>query len=80
MTAGAEFRTKALLGLRCYRRGAAAFIANRSRIPFVQCRDIVEWNWHILVEAYDEGARFQVAGRRILAAGDLELIGAQGSR
>lgn len=71
MTAAAEFRTTALLGLRCYRRGAAAFIANRSRIPFVQCRDIVEWNWHILVEAYDEGARFQEAGRRILAAGDL---------
>ncbi len=71
MTAGAEFRTKAILGLWRYRRGVAAFIANRTRIPFVQCRDIVEWNWHILVEAYDEGARFQEAGQRILAAGDL---------
>ncbi len=71
MTTGAEIRTKAILGLWRYRRGAAAYIANRSRLPFVQCRDIVEWNWHILVHAYDEGARFQEAGRRILAAGDL---------
>ena len=71
MTAETEFRTKAILGLWRYRRGAAAFIANRTRIPFVQCRDIVEWNWPILVEAHDEGARFQEAGRRILAAGNL---------
>ncbi len=71
MTADTEFRTKAILGLWRYRGGAAAFIANRTRIPFVQCRDIVEWNWHILVEAHDEGARFQEAGRRILVAGDL---------
>jgi hypothetical protein len=40
-------------------------------MPFVQCRDIIEWNWHILIEAYDEGARFQEAGRRIMAAGQL---------
>ncbi len=53
-----------------YRRGAAAFIANRTRMPFVQCLDIVEWNWPILIDAYDEGARFQEAARRILAAGD----------
>ena len=71
MTAETEFRTKPILGLWRYRRGVAAFIANRTRIPFGQCRDIVEWNWHILVEARDEGARFQEAGRRILAAGDL---------
>ena len=71
MTAGTEFRTKAILGLWRYRRGAAAFVANRTRIPFVQCRDIIEWNWHILIEAYDEGARFQEAGRRILAAGQM---------
>ncbi len=71
MTAAAESRSKAVLGLWRYRRGAAAFIATRSPIPFVRCRDIVEWNWHILVEAYDEGARFQEAGRRIMTAGDL---------
>ena len=71
VTAGTEFRTKAILGLWRYRRGAAAFIANRTHIPFAQCRDIIEWNWHILIEAYDEGARFQDAGRRILAAGQL---------
>ncbi len=71
MTVGAEIRTKAILGLWRYRRGAAAFIANRTHIPFAQCRDIVEWNWHILVKAYDEGVRFQEAGRRILAAGEL---------
>ncbi len=71
MTASTEFPTKAILGLWRYRRGAAAVIANRTRIPFNQCRDIVEWNWHILVEAHDEGARFQEAGRRILAAGEL---------
>ena len=69
--AGTNLRTKQILGLWRYRRGAAAFIANRTRIPFIQCRDIVEWNWHILVEAYDDGARFQRAGQRILAAGDL---------
>ena len=71
MTAGTKLRTKQILGLWRYRRGTAAFIANRTRIPFIQCRDIVEWNWHILVEAYEEGARFQDAGRRIIAAGDL---------
>lgn len=71
VTAGTEFRTKAILGLWRYRRGAAAFIANRTRIPFVQCRDIIEWNWHILIEAYDEGARFQEAGRRIMSAGQM---------
>ncbi len=71
MTAGTKLRTKQILGLWRYRRGTAAFIANRTRIPFIQCRDIVEWNWHILVEAYDQGARFQEAGRRIIAAGDL---------
>jgi len=51
-----------------YRRGVAAFVANRTRIPFVQCLDIVEWNWPILVDAYDDGERFQEAGRRVLAA------------
>ncbi len=71
MTAGTEFRTQAILGLWRYRRGAAAFIANRTHIPFAQCRDIIEWNWHILIEAYDEGARFQEAARRILVAGEL---------
>ena len=71
MTAETEFRTKAILGLWRYRRGAAAFIANRTHIPFDRCRDIVEWNWHILIEAHDEGVRFQEAGRRILAAGNL---------
>ncbi len=71
MTAGTDFPTKAILSLWRYRRGAAAFIANRTRIPFNQCRDIVEWNWPILVEAHDAGARFQEAGRRIMAAGGL---------
>ncbi len=70
MTAETEIRTKAILGLWRYRRGAAAFIANRTCIPVLQCRDIIEWNWHILIEAYDEGARFQEAGRRILLAGE----------
>ncbi len=74
MTVGADFRIKATLGLWRYRRGVAAFIANRTPLPFGQCRDIVEWNWHILIEAYDEGARFQEAGRRILTAGNLEQI------
>ena len=58
MTAGTDFPTKAILSLWRYRHGAAAFIANRTRIPFNQCRDIVEWNWPILVEAHDAGARF----------------------
>jgi hypothetical protein len=71
VTAATEFRTKPILGLWHYRLGTAAFIANRTLIPFGQCRDIVEWNWHILVEAYHEGVRFQDAARRILAAGDL---------
>ena len=71
MTAGTKNPTKSVLDLWRYRRGAAAFIANRTCMPFVRCRDIVEWNWHILVEAYDEGARFQEAGRRILVAGDM---------
>lgn len=71
MTAGAPFRPKPVLRLWHYRRGVAAFIANRTRIPFGRCQDIVEWNWHILIDAYDEGARFQEAGRRILASGDL---------
>jgi hypothetical protein len=71
MTAETKLRTKQILGLWRYRRGAAAFIANRTHISFIQCQDIVEWNWHILIEAYDEGARFQEAAQRILAAGDL---------
>ncbi len=50
-----------------YRRGVAAYVANRSQAPFVECLDIVEWNWPILVDAYDAGERFQEAGRRILA-------------
>jgi hypothetical protein len=51
-----------------YRRGVAAYVANRSRVPFAQCLDIVEWNWPILVDAYDAGERFQDAGTKILAA------------
>jgi len=50
-----------------YRRGVAAYVANRSHVPFAQCLDIVEWNWPILVDAYDAGERFQDAGLRILA-------------
>lgn len=56
-----------------YRQGVAAFIANRTRIPFGQCLEIVEVNWQILVGAYDEGARFQEAGRRILIAMDVPV-------
>ena len=62
-------RLAPILRLGRYRRGVAAFIANRTSIPFAQCLDIVEWNWRILIDAYDEGARFQEAGRRILATG-----------
>lgn len=51
-----------------YRRGVAAYVANRSQVPFIQCLDIVEWNWPILVDAYDAGERFQDAGLKILAA------------
>ena len=59
-----------ILRLWRYRQGVAAFIANRTRIPFGRCLQIVEWNWHILIDAYDEGARFQEAGRRILKTGE----------
>ncbi len=59
-----------LLRLWAYRRGVAAFIANRTSMPFIQCQDVVEWNWHILIDAYDEGARFQEAGQRILHIGE----------
>ncbi len=61
---------KPFLRLWRYRQGVAAFLANRTRVPFGQCLDIVEWNWPILIDAYDEGARFQEAGRRIICAGD----------
>ncbi len=60
---------KPVLRLWKYRQGAAAFLANRTRIPFGQCLDIVEWHWPILIDAYDEGTRFQEAGRRILSVG-----------
>jgi hypothetical protein len=70
MTSENRSALKPFLRLWSYRRGAAAFLANRTRIPFVQCLDIVEWNWPILIDAYDEGARFQEAGRRIMAIGE----------
>ncbi len=69
MTTANRTGFKPFLRLWAYRRGVAAFIANRTRMPFIQCQDVVEWNWHILIDAYDEGARFQEAGRRILRAG-----------
>jgi hypothetical protein len=70
MTSTQPTRIKPILRLWAYRRGVAAFIANRTRLPFIQCQDVVEWNWHILIDAYDEGARFQEAGRRILRTGE----------
>ncbi len=70
MTTANRTGFKPLLRLWAYRRGVAAFIANRTRMPFIQCQDVVEWNWHILIDAYDEGARFQEAGRRILRGGE----------
>ena len=70
MTTLQPARIKPILRLWAYRRGVAAFIANHTRLPFIQCQDVVEWNWHILIHAYDEGARFQEAGRRILRAGE----------
>ncbi len=70
MTALQPARIKHILRLWAYRRGVAAFIANRTRMPFIQCQDVVEWNWHILIDAYDEGARFQEAGQRILSTGE----------
>ncbi len=70
MTTLQPTRIKPFLRLWSYRRGVAAFIANRTRLPFIRCQDVVEWNWHILIDAYDEGARFQEAGRRILRAGE----------
>ncbi len=70
MTALERTRFKPILHLWRYRQGVAAFIANRTRTPFGQCLDVVEWNWPILIDAYDEGARFQEAGRRILSAGN----------
>ncbi|MCH8999102.1 MAG: hypothetical protein IID48_12710, partial [Proteobacteria bacterium] len=69
MTTANRTGFKPLLRLWAYRRGVAAFIANRTRLPFIQCQDVVEWNWHILIDAYDEGARFQEAGQRILHSG-----------
>lgn len=62
-------RTKPIFSLTKYGRGVAAYIANRTDIPFLACRDMVEWYWPIVVEAYDQGARFQEAGRRIMATG-----------
>ncbi len=60
-------RSKPLFRIGRYHRGVAAYVANRSQVPFVQCLEIVEWNWPILVDAYDAGERFQYAGRKILA-------------
>lgn len=71
-----QVRRKPIFRLWRYRQGAAAFIANRTRIPFGQCLEIVELNWHILADAYDEGARFQEAGRRILASASGARAGA----
>lgn len=68
MTVFERPRFAPILRLWRYRQGAAAFIANRTHIPFGRCLEIVEWNWPILIDAYDEGARFQEAGRRIMAA------------
>jgi hypothetical protein len=56
-----------IFSLSKYSRGVAAFIANRTAMPYPRCRDIVAWHWPIVVAAYDEGARFQVAGQKILA-------------
>ncbi|MFQ6018755.1 MAG: hypothetical protein ACE5KF_11240 [Kiloniellaceae bacterium] len=64
-------RKKPIFSLTTYGRGIAAFIANRTEIPFPACRDIVAWHWPLVVEAYDEGARFQEAGSRIMATGAL---------
>jgi hypothetical protein len=61
-----RIRPKPIFRLGKYRQGVAAFIANRTRIPYGTCLDIVEWNWPTLAEAYHEGASFQDAGRRIL--------------
>ncbi len=61
-------RVKPIFRLGKYRQGVAAFIANRTGIPFATCLDVVEWNWPTLAEAYHEGARFQDAGRTILRA------------
>ncbi|HEX9790251.1 MAG TPA: hypothetical protein VGA60_06285 [Kiloniellales bacterium] len=63
-----HFRHKPFFRIGTYRRGVAAYVANRSAVPFVQCLDIVEWNWPILVDAFDAGERFQQAGARILTA------------
>ena len=62
-----EPRNKPFFRIGRYRRGVAAYVANRSQVSFIQCLDIVEWNWPILVDAYDAGERFQDAGRKILA-------------
>jgi hypothetical protein len=70
MTTLQPARIGPILRLWAYRRGVAAFIANRTRMPFIQCQDVVEWNWHILIDSYDEGARFQEAGQRILHTGE----------
>lgn len=67
MMSALEPRSKPFFRIGRYRRGVAAYVANRSRVPFIQCLDIVEWNWSILVDAYDAGERFQDAGRKILA-------------
>ncbi len=56
MTAETKLRTQQILGLWRYRRGAAGFIANRTHIPFIQCRDIVEWNLGKLVAASGDRA------------------------
>jgi len=61
-------RYKPFFRIGTYRRGVAAYVANRAAAPFAQCLDIVEWNWPILVDAYDAGERFQQAGARILTA------------
>lgn len=60
-------RSEPFFRIGSYRRGVAAYVANRSQVPFVKCLDIVEWNWPILVDAYDAGERFQDAGHKILA-------------
>ena len=61
-------RHKPFFRIGTYRRGVAAYVANRAAVPFIQCLEIVEWNWPILVDAYDAGERFQHAGDRILTA------------
>jgi hypothetical protein len=60
-----------VLRRRKYRLAVAAFITNRTSLSFDESLAVVEWEWPILMEAYEAGDRFQAAGERIMQAAEV---------